>query len=812
MRKVVCAVALAMAVLPAFSADLRLIVRNPSPFDLKDAPVSSGVPWPRGLLQSAENLRLVDRLGVEHPLQAEVLGRWPEGSVKWTLLDLQATVKKSSATTYTLQYGNGVQRATHGAEGLLVEENDRGYAVSTREATFWVRTTGFNLLDRVTLRGQKAPIVSEVAEEPRLRLVVAEEMARIEHPGGTPHVQLPAEDSVFMGRHDIGGQWFPLRGFRVLDAKTDQPLGMKVVGGSLDPTGKQRAVGHGWCEGLYLQLDKAPTQPITIIYPRRATTPEVYSAQLGPCRVAFETQGPVRTVIRASGRFQAPDGSSLCDYVARLHFYSGKPYVRLQLTVTNRENLPLSSGLAIYPLLVRDLSVSLPLALRGTQHFAISGRQGYGSSHRGTLVGPEDRARLVQYASRASRLSRYVVIHGEDRIATGHAAAGGIGLRDEAQGAVLCVRELWANNPKALRATGRGRIEAALFPEEAGPVDDFVAGRAKTHDILLLFHGEDVPSPVELSVAFDAEPTACLAAGATGGYRGLWAANALNHQVAPLTGSPYDRHFTSDFDELLRTREFTGSYGIWNHGAQGIYRQRVVDLIVRRASMGSVQAAGLVGLDGAVGMGLAIDSGSAVTLGRPEPVLVSSMERDQGIASFTRSLDPVPDRGARALLYDPWGAYLGHRYDVGYAIAREYLRRGEPALLHTARNAAFHLADVSTHHGIRGGGVEWIGACQDASRGRTEHHVPGLSHDASWYAGAWLTFLLSGDRALLHSALENAGSAARHADRDDVTVQAAALAILNLSYAADVAAATSPADARTFERALGAYIDKLLAL
>ena len=82
--------------------------------------------------------------------------------------------------------------------------------------------------------------------------------------------------------------------------------------------------------------------------------------------MAVETQGPVRTVIRAKGRFQAEDGTALCDYVARLHFYSRKPWARLQLTVVNHEKLPLSQGLATYPLLVHDLSLRV-LLRRGSR-------------------------------------------------------------------------------------------------------------------------------------------------------------------------------------------------------------------------------------------------------------------------------------------------------------------------------------------------------------------------------------------------------------------------------------------------------------
>ena len=82
MRKVLLAVALATAPLSGVGADLRLVVRNPLDIAITDAPVTSGVPWPRGLLASPDRMRLVDRLGEELPLQVEVFARWADGSIK----------------------------------------------------------------------------------------------------------------------------------------------------------------------------------------------------------------------------------------------------------------------------------------------------------------------------------------------------------------------------------------------------------------------------------------------------------------------------------------------------------------------------------------------------------------------------------------------------------------------------------------------------------------------------------------------------------------------------------------------------------
>ncbi|MCS6864968.1 MAG: hypothetical protein RMJ56_12380 [Gemmataceae bacterium] len=50
-------------------------------------PVTTGLPWPRGELQTVEKLVLLDATGVPVLLQATPLDRWPDGSIRWVRLD-----------------------------------------------------------------------------------------------------------------------------------------------------------------------------------------------------------------------------------------------------------------------------------------------------------------------------------------------------------------------------------------------------------------------------------------------------------------------------------------------------------------------------------------------------------------------------------------------------------------------------------------------------------------------------------------------------------------------------------------------------
>lgn len=89
-------------------------------------PVTSGVPFPKGVLGADSNLRLLDAAGEEVPLQARTLARWNDGSVKWALLDFQAR----DGSSYALEYGRQVRRRTF-PTALKVSEETAGVTVVT---------------------------------------------------------------------------------------------------------------------------------------------------------------------------------------------------------------------------------------------------------------------------------------------------------------------------------------------------------------------------------------------------------------------------------------------------------------------------------------------------------------------------------------------------------------------------------------------------------------------------------------------------------------------------------------------------------
>ena len=72
-------------------------------------PVSGGIPFPRGQLKSVGSVRLLGTDGKEIACQVTRLAVWPDGSVKWALID--AVLPPSAAEALAIEYGAGVQRS-----------------------------------------------------------------------------------------------------------------------------------------------------------------------------------------------------------------------------------------------------------------------------------------------------------------------------------------------------------------------------------------------------------------------------------------------------------------------------------------------------------------------------------------------------------------------------------------------------------------------------------------------------------------------------------------------------------------------------
>ncbi|NOZ21544.1 MAG: hypothetical protein GXP25_10700 [Planctomycetes bacterium] len=80
-----------------------LSVIEPTPFARKAWPVTSGIPFKQGMLAPGGYVHLVNARGGHVPAQFEAMAHWPDGSVRWLLVDFQADTQPGKPTEYVLE-------------------------------------------------------------------------------------------------------------------------------------------------------------------------------------------------------------------------------------------------------------------------------------------------------------------------------------------------------------------------------------------------------------------------------------------------------------------------------------------------------------------------------------------------------------------------------------------------------------------------------------------------------------------------------------------------------------------------------------
>ena len=113
---------------PAVRGRIPLVVHFPDLPGVSELPATFGVPFPRGALKSAENVRMATASGREAPCVVRRTATWErrDGDVRWILIE--ASIKKGE--TYLLEYGASVIRS-HAKGALSVAEDGESITVNT---------------------------------------------------------------------------------------------------------------------------------------------------------------------------------------------------------------------------------------------------------------------------------------------------------------------------------------------------------------------------------------------------------------------------------------------------------------------------------------------------------------------------------------------------------------------------------------------------------------------------------------------------------------------------------------------------------
>lgn len=106
-----------------------------------------GLPFPKGMVKESNGRA---SLAVEEmDYQTRVLKRWPDGSVKWALVEFLASPGREKKQTVHLVSGTGVS-----AGPALAREKEGRIHVDTGPMQVEIRKGGFSLFDRVVVNGQ----------------------------------------------------------------------------------------------------------------------------------------------------------------------------------------------------------------------------------------------------------------------------------------------------------------------------------------------------------------------------------------------------------------------------------------------------------------------------------------------------------------------------------------------------------------------------------------------------------------------------------------------------------------------------------
>lgn len=144
-----------------------LRVRESAGAALRGWPVWAGVPLPRGRLHEAAAAQLHEvggpAEGAQVPVQGRVLGRWPDGSIRWLGLDWQTDLAPRQERQFALSWDKrvGAGRGSVGVRRVQVRDTPQRVEVDTGALQFNVpkQTAGFLADLRLTGRPGVVPTV-----------------------------------------------------------------------------------------------------------------------------------------------------------------------------------------------------------------------------------------------------------------------------------------------------------------------------------------------------------------------------------------------------------------------------------------------------------------------------------------------------------------------------------------------------------------------------------------------------------------------------------------------------------------------------
>ncbi len=129
-------------------------ITEPAGVNRRRWPITAGVPFAQGEIRSGDQIRL-ECAGQPSQCHWDVRARWPDGTVRWTLLDTQVDVAASSRTECVIHYGTDVSPAPKTEPSpLQATETEDTIDVDTGVARISIGRHGQRLFTAFSIGGQ----------------------------------------------------------------------------------------------------------------------------------------------------------------------------------------------------------------------------------------------------------------------------------------------------------------------------------------------------------------------------------------------------------------------------------------------------------------------------------------------------------------------------------------------------------------------------------------------------------------------------------------------------------------------------------
>jgi hypothetical protein len=123
-----------------YAVDIPLTITNREAVAKDGEPITTGVPFAEGVLRNTALVRLMSG-STEVPAQYLPTAHWPDGSIRWLLLDFQMNLSASGSSQVTLQTG----AAPAAVSGIVIDDQPGSLTVNTRATSYSFSKSEFSL-------------------------------------------------------------------------------------------------------------------------------------------------------------------------------------------------------------------------------------------------------------------------------------------------------------------------------------------------------------------------------------------------------------------------------------------------------------------------------------------------------------------------------------------------------------------------------------------------------------------------------------------------------------------------------------------